>query len=278
MPGFAEDHHEPMGPGRQRLIHKALCKGAAHEADGWIDIDEIAQQYKDLPSNSFQREFLGHADLRLGAVYNSQDIDVAAIHNVMLCKDRDVELHRQRLRALEKVIGLDWGYSGEAWAAYLVRVRQRLIVYRWEWWKQTRFSEIREHLIERMFEERIATIRPDAANPSDNDELQNLLDERSERLWQKTGEAFDCVVDPVKFSTHKSFGIGEVRRRFEKRLILLPNNFGNEPVLNAERAIKLLKAYEYDQNGIPKKKDDHCADALLCAVVHWSSGRAPREG
>ena len=88
-----------------------------------------------------------------------------------------------------------------------------------------------------------------------------------------SGEEFDCKVEPVKFGTEKAYGIGEVRRRLEKRLILFPRHFNGEPVPNVDRALRLLKAYRVDQNGIPVKKDDHTADSLLCGVTHW----APRK-
>lgn len=270
VPAFAKDEQREDGQGRLTAIRKALCAGKAHEPDGWISIDEVAQQYRDLSRESFQREFLGSSSTRVGAVYNAEDIDAAIHPGGMISKTGDIEQHLHRVRSLEKVIGLDWGYSGETWAVYLVRMKDVLLVYRWEYWSQTRFSEIRRHLVDRIFKERIDCILPDAAAPSDNQELLQMIRQREERPQPGDQSDCECQVQPVKFGVVKSYGIGEVRRRLENRLLRFAQEFGTQPVANFSRAIRLLKAYHVDQNGQPVKKDDHCPDALLCGVMYWS--------
>lgn len=275
VPAFAKDAHQESATGKLAAIRKALCAGKAHEPDGWIAIDEVAQQYKDLPRESFVREFLGSSSTRVGAVYATEDIDEATAYDVILSKTSDVNEHRSRFRRLEKAVGLDWGFSGETWAVYLLRLRDTLLVYRWEYWTHTRFSEIREHLVDRIFTDQITRVLPDAANPSDNDELAQMLRRRTNSPHEGDFRDFEweCQVEPVKFATEKSYGIGEVRRRLENRLLLLPAHFAGEPVLNYARAIRLLKAYHVDHNGQPVKKADHCPDALMCGALRW----APRQ-
>ena len=270
VPAFAKDEQREDGQGRLMAIRKALCAGKAHETDGWIRIDEVAQQYRDLPRESFQREFLGSSSTRVGAVYNAEDIDAAIHPGGMFSKTGDLEQHRHRFRALEKVVGLDWGYSGETWAAYLVRLKDVLLVYRWEYWSHVRFSEIRRHLVDRIFDERIECVLPDAAAPSDNHELLEMIRKREASPHPDDDPEFGCLVRPIKFGVVKSYGVGEVRRRLENRLLRFARKFGKEPVQNLERAIRLLKAYHVDPNGQPVKKDDHCPDALLCAAMYWS--------
>ena len=275
VPAFAKDEHREDGQGKITSIRKALCAGKAHEPDGWVSIDEVAQQYKDLPRDSFQREFLGASTTRVGAVYNTEDIDTA----VNRCEDltlwregENPEQHRHRHLRLEKSVGIDWGYSGEAWAVYTIRCKDTLAVYRWECWSHTRFSEIRRQVLNHVFQERIQWILPDAANPSDNQELQTQIMMRQERPLpgDDVDSEWTCKVQPIAFSKFKGLGIGEVRRRLENQLLVFPQSFGGEPLHNFERAIRLLKAYHLDQNGQPVKKDDHCCDALLMAVLKFS--------
>lgn len=275
VPAFAKDQHRETPSGRLQRITKALCAGKAHATDGWIDIDEIAQQHKDLPRGAFLREFLGSTSTQVGAVYNAEDIDRAHVNGYRLALHE--EDHWARLRCLEKVIGLDWGFSGETWATYVARIRKVLIVYRWEYWTQTRFSEIREHLVQRIMQDNICRILPDSANPSDNEDLDHMIKKVAEEHWERTGEEIDCTVEPIVFGREKSLGIGEVRRRLEQEQIYFPKTFHGEPILNVDRAVRLLKNYRLDQNGKPAKVDDHCPDSLLCALLHWAPRRKRSE-
>jgi hypothetical protein len=270
VPAFAKDEVREDGRGHVTAIRKALCAGKAHLARGWLQILEVAQQYRDLPREAFQREFLGSSTTRIGAVYNAEDIDACTHPGGMFSKTGDLEQHESRFKALLKVVGVDWGYSSEAWAVYLVQLRDVLVVYRFEYWHAVRFSEIRKHLVDRVFQDRIECILPDSAVPSDNVELLQMLRDREDK--PRPGDAIDhgCQVLPIKFGVHKNAGIGEVRRRLENRLIRFVRKFGNEPVPNFDRAIRLLKAYHLDANNIPAKVADHCPDALLAAVMYFS--------
>ena len=97
-----------------------------------------------------------------------------------------------------------------------------------------------------------------------------MIDRETDRRYAKNGSDWSCEVKPVKFGVDKYYGIGELRRRLELRKMRFPMCFQDEPVLNVERALSLLKGYHLDQNGMPIKKDDHCPDALLCAILNWS--------
>jgi len=273
VPAFAKDEVREDGRGRVTAVRKALCAGKAHEPNGWLKIEEVAQQYKDLPREAFQREFLGSSSTRVGSVYNAEDIDACIHPGGMFSKTGGLEQHLHRLKTLPKVIGLDWGYSSEAWAVYLVDLRGVLMAYRFEYWHAVRFSEIRKHLVDRIFEERIDCVLPDSANPADNQELLKMISDRGDAPQPGDADDHHCLVQPVKFGVHKTVGIGEVRRRLENRLIRFARKFGNEPVPNFDRAIRLLKAYHLDANNVPAKVADHCPDALLAGVLYWSPRR-----
>jgi hypothetical protein len=270
VPAFAKDEVREDSRGRVTSIRKALCAGKAHETNGWLNIMEVAQQYKDLSREAFQREFLGSSSTRVGAVYNAEDIDACIHPGGMFSRTGDLEQHHDRFRTLQKSCGVDWGFSSEAWAVYMVNLHDVLVVYRFEWWSHVRLSEISRHLVNRIFDERIDCVLPDAAMPSENMELLQMIRDREYAPQPGDVEDHSCRVLPVKFGVHKTVGIGEIRRRLENRLIRFPRKFGNEPVLNFDRAIRLLKAYHLDANGIPAKTADHFPDALLAGVLYWS--------
>ena len=93
------------------MSKKALCGGRAHETDGWIPIDEVAQQFKDLPMEAFCREFLGTTSNRVGAVYSTESIDEATVDGIYLSKDRSPT--HQRLVQLTLGNHLDAEQTGQ---------------------------------------------------------------------------------------------------------------------------------------------------------------------
>lgn len=262
---FAEDYHEGTGPTR-RLIHAGYCKGRAHEVDGWVSIDEVAQQWRDAGDRQhFERELLGRAVAAVGHVYDPTLIEAAALAKRALAKK--AEDHARRFLLLEKAIGLDWGFAGECAVVYVVRLADALVTYRWEFFTRERFGLIRQHVLDYCFRERIESIFADSANPSDNEELQNLGSE----IAESNGHDWSPRVVPVVFSKWKDYGIGEVRRRLEKGQLKFAPDFGGgarDP--SFDRAMRYLKAYHTDDKGKPIKADDHGPDALMCAVIGFA--------
>lgn len=259
---FAHDQHEGDDPTRP-LIHKAYCGGRAHEVDGWVSVDEIAQQWRESDRHTFERELMGVAGGMVGAIYDARLIDELSDETLSLGTTR--EQHLKRFAAVEKAIGVDWGFAGQTAFCYALRLRDTAVVYRWDFASNTRYSVLREEIARRMLEENIGTALCDAANPSDNEELEVLLAREFERAKRPAP-----VVRPVGFGEWKAYGIGEVRRRIEKKLIRFPKVFGGAEVTNWKPAIGYLKGYKADDHGKPIKKDDHGPDALLCAMIGWS--------
>jgi hypothetical protein len=266
---FANDCYEGSGETRQ-LLHKAYCAGKAHETDGWIDVDEIAQQFRELDRGAFERELMGKAVASVGAVYDPVLLDAAVIGSKALAKDPDD--HERRFQLLEKAVSIDWGYSGQLAVVYAIRLRDALLIYRWDTFTAERFSVVREHVLERCFAEHIEAIYPDAANPSDNDELHH----RADRLAQEKGLDWSPRVFPVVFSKWKPFLLGEVRRRLEQGLLKFARGWGGRKVAGLDSALRALKAYRYDDSGRPIKVNDHIPDALGMVCVGFSPAfRAP---
>lgn len=265
---FAEDYYHDLGGGKRQFVHKAYCGGKAHDTDGWISIDEIAAQWEDLDSSTFERENLGINTAIVGHVFDPLLIKRACVANVQLGKDP--ETHQRNLLRVEKAIGHDWGWSSLSAACYMLRLRRTLIVYRWEFWDHTSFAKIGKHLSDTALAERIEFISPDAAEPAANDDMREECDRLSDRLYRKKTEEFTTVVRPVVFSQIKGYGFGEVRRRLERETVLFPSHFGGVPVPNYEKAMGLIRAHQKGGDGKPIKKDDHASDALMCGVLNWS--------
>lgn len=260
---FADDYYRESSVGAE-LVHKAYCGGRAHEVDGWIDVDEIAQHWKDSDRDTFERELIGLSTKSVGQIYDPILLDELSPDELLI--GADIAQHNRRFAALEKTVGIDWGFSSQAAMVYAVRLKDAAVVYRWDFASSTRYSVLRDQIKERVFADRIASIYCDAANPSDNEELELLLRKEADRL-----DLPAPAVHPVAFGEWKMYGIGEIRRRVEKGLIRFPRTFGAEPVANWEPAMRYLKNYRADDKGKPIKKDDHGPDSLLCALIGWSS-------
>ena len=259
---FASDFYREEG-GRKKLIHPAFCGGKAHQVDGWVSIDEIAQQFRDSDLITFMREAMGKGTRVIGKVYDPELLDAASVENVTL---RRPDAHDQTFHRLEKSVGIDWGFAGEAALCYGVRVKDVVIVYAWEFYTEVRATVICANLVERIRSESISSVRADAEDPGNIDELRHQIDAAS------AGDDWaDADVRPVAFNTWKGIAISEVRRRLEQEKILFPRHFGGAPVPNYEKAMKYLRAYKTDDQGRPIKKDDHGPDALSCLAVGYST-------
>ena len=273
---FARDFHVDAG-GRKEFVHAAYCGGRAHDVDGWVSIDYLAQRFREVDRETFEREYLGRgAADRAGKVYDPALLDAAILHeDLTLSRSGDPEEHARRLTALEKKVGLDWGYAGQTALCWGVRLRDEIVVYRWGTYTQQRFSLVRQDALRWCKEDGGSTeIWPDSANPSDNAELSN----ESDKLAAVTGAKADVTVHPVVFSRDKAFGIGEVRRRLEQGKLRFATSFGGRPVDEWERSIDYLRGYSIDEQGRPIKRDDHIPDALLCMCVGYADQGPPAPG
>jgi len=261
---FAEDFYSGAGDARQ-LVHKAYCGGRALETRGWIEVDEIAQHWRELGRESFERELLGKSAGAVGHVYDPILLKQAELPPRWLSKRP--EEHRRRFLALDKAIAIDWGYASQCAICYVLRLRDALLVFDWELFDHERFQVIRNHVLKRCFNERIETVLADSANPSDNEELAEMFSLESIRRrldWNPR-------VLPVVFSRWKAYAVGETRRRLEKELLKFATEFGGAPVVEHERAMRYLREYHTDRFGQFVKEDDHVPDALAMACVGFAT-------
>jgi len=271
---FAADYYRGTGATRE-LVHKALCAGRAHETDGHLQVDEIAQSWRDTDSETFLREMMGVRGASIGKTFDSLCLEECMAEELLL--SADAEQAQARFAMLEKVIGVDWGWAGQTAAVYLVRLRDTLVAYRWEMWDHVQYRRIRNHLITTAFAERCETIAPDAAEPSENAAMQEEADKLSvdpvEAGLRPSDEydEFGVRVWPVVFSRWKRYGYGEVRRRLEGAKLVFPERFNGEPVPGYAAAMRYLREHRRQANGDPEKKNDHVSDALMCACIAFSA-------
>jgi len=266
-PAFAEAQYDAQG----HLLHEAYCAGKAHEVDGWVPVDEIAEYYDDLPRVSFEREYMGINNLVKGRVYRADLIEAASVESV--------RIPAERLQPLRKVVGIDWGFAGQTAVVYAVRFKRMiddelvtvLAVYRWEMYTEVLYEDIRARIMEHIEREKIQDICADSENPNENEALAQA----AMKVSQKSAGEYAAIVRPVAFGKWKRYGLGEVTRRLEKGLILFPRTFNDVPVPGREKALEYLREYRMDDNGNPIKEDDHIPDALLCACLRWSKKFVP---
>jgi hypothetical protein len=267
---FAQDCYEGAGATRT-LVHAAYCKGKAHGVDGWISVDEIAQQWRELGRGAFERELMGKAVASVGHVYDPRLVDEAVLGSKALSKNP--EEHRRRFLLMEKAVGIDHGFSSQCAVCYGLRLRDALLVYRWSFYSHERSTVIRDEVLRHCFEENIATIYADASAPNENEELNNTAGIIAER--QRSDFAPRVVAVP--FGKYKTYLVSEVRRRLEKKELFFAPTFGGVRDPAHERAMGYLKKLHYDGHQKIVKVDDHGPDSLLCLVAGFAQsfvGRA----
>ncbi len=262
---FANDFYVGIGSARQ-LSHKAYCGGRAHGVDGWVDIDEVAQHWRELGPSTFERELMGKAVASTGHIFDPILLQQADLGWKALSKDP--ERHRERFKKLDKYASVDWGFAGATAIVYAIRLRDALLVYRSEYFTRERFQLIREHLVERCISERIETLFADSASPSDNEELAEMFS----RAAHEKRLSWNTRVLPVVFSKFKMYGIGEVRRRLEQKLLGFASSFGDQVNEEHARTMKHMRAYHVDKTtNKPAKVDDHVVDAVIALCVGLST-------
>ena len=128
-------------PPGAKTPHAPLCGGKAHETSGWVSIDEIIQHWTELPYSVFMREYMGEATRLAGQIYRGDLLDKLMKSAIRLSRDKDQE--RNRFLALDKSTGVDWGFAGQTAIVDVVRVRLSAIPYRWSFFTEETFDNIR---------------------------------------------------------------------------------------------------------------------------------------
>lgn len=271
---FANDFYREVGAGKKIMVHKAYCGGRAHDSTGWLSIHELAAFWRIVPLSTFEREYMGKGGSKVGKYFDPLLVNVCVVKDVWCAKGNDHVAHRRRFLALQKAVGIDWGYGSMAVAVFVVRIRHLVVPYRWLEWDHVPFSVIRDEVRALCWAENVATVLPDSEDPSSNEEMRNEFGRDWAALPDATrDETVQPYVDSVVFSKVKRYGYGEVVRRIEKELIVFPQAFGGVEVENHERAVKWMRALKKRSDGLPEKKNDHYPDALMCALLNFSPDR-----
>ena len=207
----------------------------------WIDKTDLEFAARMLDSQTFRVEYLGEIAERKGRVWDSALIDKS------LVDPSQAESYPPPAKSpsTEWSLGLDWGFihptvitvwekQGETVYARDCRIRT-----------QEALSDIMQE-IHKDFHN--ITIYADSSGAHENDQLRRL----------------GLNVQPVIFSKQKEELIGHARWRLEQQLIKIPNPELDQKFLTL---IQQMKAYNYDENGKPRKKNDDCVDSMLCGMA-----------
>ena len=217
----------------------------------WISQQDTANAQLLVDSETFKVEFLGEIAERRGTVWDNNLINAA------LVDPRKAEEYPLPAAdpLTEKWSALDWGYIGQAVLLFCEKQGETVYIRDCRIWSKESYTNIKQEIKEDFGE---YPIYPDSEAVADNEDLKNM----------------GMRVFPVIFSKDKDFLISRVRWRLEKGLLKIPN----PDITDLNRGIdgskyftlvQQMKAYHYNEKtGKPEKVNDHCCDALICAMKH----------
>jgi len=212
----------------------------------WISREDNALAKLMLDSKTYAVEYEGAIAQRTGLVWDNVLIDKA------LVDPRRAEEYPLPAPdpMTEKWTALDWGFIGQAVLTFWEKQGDTLILRDCRIWTDTSYTEIKQEIKEDFGQ---YPIYPDSEAVADNKDLENM----------------GMKVVPVIFSKDKDPFISRVRWRLENHLIKIPN-----PNIDSRffTLVQQMKAYHYNEKtGKPEKINDHCCDAVICAMKHVES-------
>lgn len=236
------------------------CNGRARKSEGFMPRKNVIIAKKmNRGTNVFEIEFECQRPNWMRPVYNAEWIEEALSDDDWPPMDK--------VKIVEKSIGIDWGLEGQTCLVLSALVepklsREELVALKFmdepipkhvailecEFMSGKLTSEALKILmawVEKYGMDKLH-VYGDASHPFNNLEVENA--------------GFDT--NRVLFGKWKDYGVGNCIKYFtsKKRIIIRSGLTG---------LIDQLKRYRQDKNGRPIKKDDHGPDALLCAMLHF---------
>jgi len=217
----------------------------------WINQQDTANAQLLVDSETFKVEFLGEIAERRGTVWDNNLINAALVD-----PQKAEEYPLPAADPLtEKWTSLDWGFIGQAVLLFCEKQAETVYIRDCKIWSKESYTSIKQEIKEDFGE---YPIYPDSEAVADNEDLRKM----------------GMQVIPVIFSKDKDFLISRVRWRLEKGLLKIPN----PDITNLAQGIdgrkyftlvQQMKAYHYNEKTRkPEKVNDHCCDALICAMKH----------
>lgn len=248
---FAEDTYTVDQQGNKVLKHKAFCGGRAHESNGHLSLDQLAQDFREVDLYTWMTEYMGLLTSRVGFVYDPMLLDAAVTQ-------KDVELGK-RFQWLDKALGIDWGYNETAIVAGFRGPQKHAFVYGCYVYNHEKSTTIIPDIVAICKRDNIRKIYADAAGAFQIADLEGAL----------SAANLGVRVIPVPFGQEKDWGISNVTKLLETGSLHFLRSVNGKETNNFRRMMKDLKGYERDDNGKPKKVRDHIPDALLCLGKHF---------
>lgn len=222
------------------------CNGRARHTHGYLPRENAIDALKMNDRETVATEHWCERPSVQGPIYDPEAIDAAYSHGIL------PELTEAERASPEKVVGIDWGLSGQTAiiGPILKRkgpgdARAKLSVTREAYFTGDSLETITEYLRELRQQCGNFEVFADASHPFNNLHLENS----------------GFGVQQVNFLQWKEFGIKNLRRWFDHRAV--------EIGADLEELRRCLKAYHRDEHGHAIKKDDHGPDAMLAAFLKW---------
>jgi len=259
---FAEDQYVIAQTGEKTLKHKAFCGGRAHFSQGHLSLDRIASDFRQVDLYTWRTEYMGEISSRLGFVYDPLLLDAGVIHD-------NVEIGK-RFPFMDKALGIDWGYNETAIVGGFRGPKRHGFVYGCWVYNNELSTTIIPDIVAICLRDGVRAIYADAAGAFQIADLKAALN----------AAGLDIKVIPVPFGTAgktqagalingKEWGISNVSKMLETGKLHFYKTLNGQATPNHDRMLDALKGYERDENGKPKKENDHIPDALLCLGSHF---------
>ena len=225
------------------------CNGKCLTTDGYSPIENIFHARETNDDETWETEFECNRPLIRGPVYN--------LEAVWDCFDYENKFdgHPNFYDEATKSVGIDWGWSGQTSViGPIIEFQDGVNLYREKYFHKAPVAEISSYLAELREEYGDFAVFADSSHPFENASLV----EDGFALWFDKNRR--DTESGVVFGKWKEFGIGNLRKWFDKRKIKISLDGCSE-------LWEYLKIYKRDKDGKPIKKMDHGPDALMCAML-----------
>lgn len=222
------------------------CNGRCLTSEGYTPIENLFAAKSINDPETYTTEFECHRPRTKGPVY-----DLEAAYD---CFKNNDEIEIPDYETLSTV-GIDWGYAGQTSViGPAINCGDHVSIIREAYFIKPSITEIVGCLrqLEMLYGKFV--IFADSSHPFEN----RSLEDAGFDLWHdrhRQGKDSGVV-----FSRWKDWGIGNIRKWFDKRKLKISWQSCNE-------LWQYIKIYKMGDDGKPVKKMDHGPDALLCAML-----------
>jgi len=227
--------------GERGCILKKYCEDKAHFSEGWVKIEEIRQERREMTDEEFIIELMGGKPSSAGLIYPPADLKRATVF-------RTFELQPRGAVA----VGIDWGFEGET---SILLVQEQYSEEKKKKVRRVISADVYSHTKAEEIYDELEVVSKDFSIP--------IYADKSHSFQNNSLEELGANIFIVSFAKFKDYGIQNIKKMLEDGILEIPEEF--------EYFLKQMRKYRKDENtGKPIKKWDHGPDALLCACMHFT--------